>query len=178
MYGHEIILDDNAVDVAFSKSGLRFVVLTTSGVAVYSWQLKEIPVKTPVLECTVSFANIKARHVQVAFVNEDEIYVLTCPRDSQDNAIERIRLDTKDSVQLDLKLSSISSIFTDVAHGFLGLYSQEQKRFFLTHNNGSDLIVDPEYHDYPSVDAAHFSAVKTVDDEVCSLYPLPPKKIR
>lgn len=170
IYGHEVPLNDNAVDVAFSKSGIHFAVLTNSHIAVYSWQLKSVPIKGPVLECTIPFANNKARHTQVVFVNEDEIYVSTCPRDSRDAEIERMHLETKDSLQIPSELASTSLIFTDVAQDLLGLYSQDQKRFLLARNNGLQLVVDPQYYDFPNVDAAHMCAVKTIDDEVCYLF--------
>ncbi|OJD18861.1 hypothetical protein AJ78_01116 [Emergomyces pasteurianus Ep9510] len=73
----DILLESNAVDVAFSKSNTQFAVLTTTRIYLYGWDLKIAPVAGPELKTSYPILNSSSRPRRVAFLEEDEIYVLS-----------------------------------------------------------------------------------------------------
>lgn len=112
---HEISIDYNIVDVAFSKSGTKIAILTTRGFALYTWTLKNTPAPEAKLSFFHSFSQPACRPRQIAFIAEDDIYVLMHDDFGQEK-VERIDYQTKEeTVAFVPEISChISSIFPDL----------------------------------------------------------------
>nr|KMM73499.1 IKI3-like protein [Coccidioides posadasii RMSCC 3488] len=101
----EMPLDYNAVDIAFSKSGTKIAVLTSEGIAIYSWQLRTSPPPEPSLDYFYPFPQMSKRPRHIAMLDENIIYVLM-QTDMFSEEVERIDIDTK---EVTIVLSSTES---------------------------------------------------------------------
>ncbi|KAF2461618.1 IKI3 family-domain-containing protein [Lineolata rhizophorae] len=74
---HEINLETNAVDVAFSRSGQRISVLHKGSVALYSYKLLGKPIPQPVLEGRCAFPDPEGcRPRQIRFLGDSKAVVV------------------------------------------------------------------------------------------------------
>ncbi|KAJ5673873.1 hypothetical protein N7462_009312 [Penicillium macrosclerotiorum] len=118
MAHNELPLDSNVVDVAFSNSGTRIAVLMNKSFSIFLWSLKSRPVPVPILESSYPLSDSPAtRPRQIAFLNENEVYVL---KDSGPNTtnIERTKLETRETqiVYQSADSEQLSSIFAGIGH--------------------------------------------------------------
>lgn len=118
MAHHELKLNSNAIDVAFSKSNSRFAVLMKDHFSVFLWPIKNKLVQPPVLESSHQLPEApESRPRQIAFLNENEVYIL---RDNGPNntQIECTALETRSTkiVHKSGESEQLYSIFTAVGH--------------------------------------------------------------
>lgn len=172
MAHNELILDSNAVDVAFSKSGTRIAVLMKDHFSVFAWPLKTRPVPSPVLESSYPLSDAPdSRPRQIAFLNETEVYVL---KDAYPNNthIERTTLETRitklayqaaDSEQL-------ISIFPSLGHETLWLSHINQHGQSISYSNIENVSADEfqlsPWTQCPPVDTYWAKGVQISEDKV------------
>ncbi|WEW55517.1 Putative elongator complex protein 1 [Emydomyces testavorans] len=110
----EVCLDYNAIDVAFSKSGTKIAVLTSKGVAIYSWQMRTMPPPNPEFDHFYPFSQ-PSNTRSIAFLDESHVYMLT-QKNASHAGIERINLDTKEVTSVFTAADSdrLLSIFSNI----------------------------------------------------------------
>lgn len=114
----EVAMDANIVDVAFSRTGERIAVLTRDNFSVFAWSIKQRPVPEPMLESSYPLPTAtENRPRQIAFLNENEVYVLT-HRESGKSQIERTALETRESkvVYEAAEGEHVQRIFSSLCH--------------------------------------------------------------
>jgi elongator complex protein 1 len=177
MAHNELTLESNAIDVAFSKSGSRIAVLMSDRLSVYLWSLKSRPVPVPILESSypLSYA-ITSRPRQIAFVNENEVYVL---KDNGPNSscIERTILDTRttESVYQAADSEQLASIFAGIGHQALWFSHARQPARPLSYSSielssSGNLDIAP-WAESPNVDS-HWARVVSISEDEVRLYSL------
>lgn len=115
MCAHEVSLEHNAVDVAFSKSGTQFAVLTYEGISIYSWDLKAKPSREPSLRHFLHFSNKNLRPLNMCFFGEKKLYITK----TTDFGCEVQELNVENEqfiTTLQIHNSYGISIFADVCH--------------------------------------------------------------
>lgn len=172
MAHNELELDSNVVDVAFSKSGTRIAVLTTSSFSIFLWSLKSRPVPMPILESSYPLSDApECRPRQIAFLNDNEVYVLkdTAPNTSH---IELTTLETRESriIYETAESEQLSSIFAGIGHQALWFSHARQIGQPVSYSSiervdGSDVTIAP-WAESPSADTHWARAVSISDDEV------------
>ncbi|KGO68497.1 Uncharacterized protein PITC_071220 [Penicillium italicum] len=170
MAHNELALDSNAIDVAFSKSGARIAVLVSSKLSVYLWSLKSRPVPVPILESSYPLSDAPAsRPRQIAFLNENEVYVL---KDNGPNSshIERTILDTRttESVYQAAGEEQLASIFAGIGHQALWFSHARQPARPVSYSSIEDsssgnLDVAP-WGESPNVDS-HWARVVSISED-------------
>ena len=118
MAHNELELDSNIIDVSFSKSNSRLAILMKDSFSVFRWSTKTRPVPLPILESTYPLPNgAESRPRQIAFLNENEVYIL---RDQRPNKarIERTILDKNltDVTYESTEFEQLYSIFSTLGH--------------------------------------------------------------
>lgn len=174
MAHNELPLDSNVIDVAFSTSGTRIAVLMEKSFSVFLWSLKSCPVPVPILESSYPLSDSPSRRPrQIAFINENEVYVL---KDSGPNTdhIERTTLETRESriVYRAADAEQISSIFPGIGHQALWFSHASQPGRPVTYSS-IDSIPEEDINvaawaESPNVDTRWARAVSISDDEVTS----------
>jgi elongator complex protein 1 len=177
MAHNELALESSAIDVAFSKSGNRIAVLTSTAFSVYLWSLKSRPVPVPILESSYPLSDAPAsRPRQIAFLNENEVYVL---KDNGPNSshIERTALDTRttESVYQAVGSEQLSSIFAGIGHQALWFSHARQPARPVSYSSieespSGNLDIAP-WGESPNVDS-HWARVVSISDHevrLCSL---------
>lgn len=172
MAHNELLLDSNVIDVAFSKSGTRVAVLMEKSFSVFLWSLKSRPVPAPILESSYPLSDSDSRRPrQIAFINENEVYVL---KDSGPNTdhIERTTLETRESriVYRTADAEQVSSIFPGIGHQALWFSHAPQPGRPVTYSS-IDSITEEDVNvaawtESPSVDTRWACAVSISEDEV------------
>ncbi|KAJ5570934.1 hypothetical protein N7535_004594 [Penicillium sp. DV-2018c] len=170
MAHNELALESNAIDVAFSKSGTRIAVLMSNRFSVYLWSLKSRPVPAPILESSYPLPDSRAsRPRQIAFVNDNEIFVL---KDSGPNSshIERTILDTRttESVYQAADSEQLASIFPGIGHQALWLSHARQptwpaKYSSIEVSSSGDLDITL-WDERPNVDS-HWARVVSISED-------------
>lgn len=170
MAHNELILDSNAIDVAFSKSGTRIAVLMNDSFSVFLWALKNRPVPTPILESSYPLSDAPdSRPRQIAFLNETEVFVLKNggPNNAQ---IERTTLETRVTKTMHQAADSeqLFSIFPSLGHETLWLSHVSQHGQPVSYSNieqlsGDEFQVVP-WPQSPTVDTHWAKAVHISED--------------
>ncbi|KAJ6031230.1 hypothetical protein N7540_001962 [Penicillium herquei] len=170
MAHNELQLDSNVVDVAFSKSGTRIAVLMESRFSIFLWSLKSRPVPVPILESSYPLPDApQSRPRQIAFVNDNEIYVL---KDSGANQthIEQTMLETRESriIYEAAESEQLSSIFAGIGHQSLWFSHAPQPGQAVTYSSiemiENELVIAP-WTESPSADTHWARAVSISDTE-------------
>ncbi|KAI5303627.1 diphosphomevalonate decarboxylase [Ascosphaera pollenicola] len=165
MAGHEVELEQNAIDVAFSQSGRQFVVLTGSGITLYDWALNKRPTPAPRCSSHFPFDNRQARHTRVAFLGEKTVFsVGQCP--VLGTELQTINLETKEvSVHIQpTDTGKISSVFPDINHKSLWYHQQGQGRngsYFVASGTEAGLLRDSTPHASPTQETSYAAVAET-----------------
>ena len=167
---YEISLDYNVVDVAFSTSGANIAVLTTSGFALYTWELRGSALE-PKFGFFHSFSQPTERARQIAFLDEDDVYVLKQNEFGQDK-IDRINVSTKEenTVFVPEMFDCISSIFSDLRQSTLWIAmnahnSKARSYFYISNESPESPSVIP-WADSPTNDTCWANVIKLKDGNV------------
>ncbi|KAL4878550.1 IKI3 family-domain-containing protein [Aspergillus karnatakaensis] len=171
MAHNELLLDSNAIDVAFSKTGTRIAVLMKDRFSVYLWSLKSRPVPIPILESSYPLSDEKdSRPRQIEFVNDTEVYILRS-RGPNSTCIERTTLETRESkvVYEAADSEQLVSIFASLCHEALWFSHTPQPGRLVAYSNISVASLD-EFHvtpwtESPAVDTSWAKAAQVSDDE-------------
>lgn len=167
----EVAMDANIVDVAFSRTGERIAVLTRDNFSVFAWSTKQRPVPEPILESSYpSPTATESRPRQIAFLNENEVYVLT-HRGADKPQIERTALETRESMVIyeGAEGEHIHRIFSSLCHRNLW-FSKSSAPGLITYSRValSD-AGDPDVADWnngPPTDTHWAYAVRIDEDQV------------
>lgn len=168
---YEISLDYNIVDVAFSKSGTNKAVLTTSGFALYTWELKRGVAQEPQFAFFHSFSQPTERARQISFLSEDDVYVLKQNEFGQDK-INRINISTKEeeTIFVPEMLDCISAIFPDLRQGALWIamnaHNSKARSYFYISNEVPESPSVVPWSDSPTSDTIWAHAIKLKDGNV------------
>ncbi|KAJ5812211.1 hypothetical protein N7474_008512 [Penicillium riverlandense] len=171
MAHNELALDSNVIDVAFSKSGTRIAVLMQDHFSVFLWPLKSRPVAVPMLESSYPLSDAsQSRPRQVAFLNENEVYVL---KDSSPNTshIERTALETRSTqtVYQAADASQLSSIFPGIGHQALWFSHAPQPTrpasYSCVNPSATDGFEISSWSESPNIDTHWARAVSISEDE-------------
>ncbi|KAJ5501455.1 hypothetical protein N7453_006272 [Penicillium expansum] len=170
MAHNELTLDSNAIDVAFSKSGARIAVLMSNTLSIYLWSLKSRPVPVPILESSYPLSDAPtSRPRQVAFLNENEVYVL---KDNGPNSshIERTILDTRTTefVYQAADEEQLASIFAGIGHQALWFSHARQPARPVSYSSieespSGNLDIAP-WGESPNVDS-HWARVVSISED-------------
>lgn len=125
----DVSLESNAVDVVFSKSSTQFAVLTMTGIYLYGWDLKALPVADPELKASYPILNASSRPRRITFLEEREIYVLSQHGYSQEN-IQKTDINTKETttVYQSKDSSMLSSLFSNLQQNSLWICQEGRNR--------------------------------------------------
>ncbi|KAJ5112266.1 hypothetical protein N7532_000311 [Penicillium argentinense] len=168
MAHNELALDSNAIDVAFSKSGTRIAVLMKDSFSIFLWALKSRPVPVPILESSYPLSDAStSRPRQIAFVDENEVYVLREPKPNS-TIIEKTMLETRSTEVIHEALGTrFSSIFPGIGHDSLWIsHKPISGATYSSIPSGSegDAAVDL-WTESPSIDTPFARAVSISEDE-------------
>ncbi|KAK2749590.1 hypothetical protein FQN57_005812 [Myotisia sp. PD_48] len=159
----EISLESNIVDVAFSMSGDKIAILAADGLSIYTWDLNSTSGPEPQFQTFYPLDTQRSR--QVAFLNEDEVYILSQTYFGGEK-IERINLQTEvtDIIFVPKETDHISAIFSDFEQKELWVSQITRKQrarsylYLSVVDSGAASIVP--WHDSPSNDTSWASAVE------------------
>lgn len=177
MAHNELALESNVIDVAFSKSGSRIAVLMSNTLSIYLWSLKSRPVPIPILESSYPLSDDPAsRPRQIAFLNENEVYVL---KDNGLNSshIERTILDTRttESVYQAGDEEQLASIFAGIGHRALWFSHARQPARPVSYSSieesSSGTPDITPWGESPNVDS-HWARVVSISEDEVRLYSL------
>ncbi|KAL1960232.1 hypothetical protein VTO42DRAFT_8775 [Malbranchea cinnamomea] len=131
----DIVLDFNAIDVAFSKSSSRIAVLTSNGVSVHSWDLRTVDSLNLKQENFFPFSRSSERARQICFLGETDVYVLK-QRDFASGDIERIDLVTGKSVSVfqSNDTGHLAAMFSNLEQNVLWLSQRFRQRKELSYS--------------------------------------------
>ncbi|KLJ10002.1 elongator complex protein 1 [Blastomyces silverae] len=166
----DILLESNAIDVAFSKSSTQFAVLTMAGIYLYSWDIKVAPVADPELKATYPILNSSSRPRRITFLEEKEIYVLSQHGNSQEN-VEKTDIDTKETtiVYQSNDSSILSSIFPNLQQNSLWICQEGLNRkagsYIKLSPNGANGLFAEIPHESPSQETCWAYATELSDGE-------------
>lgn len=175
MAHNELPLDNNAIDVAFSKTGTRIAVLMKDHFSVFLWSLKARPVATPILESSYPLSGAPdSRPRQISFLQDNEIYILMTggPNNAQ---IERTALETRETKIAHQAADSehFFSIFASFDHEALWFSHVTQPGKSITYSSIIPQSVDEfavtPCTQSPAVDTYWAEVVQVSDDEVILL---------
>ncbi|KZZ93667.1 IKI3 family protein [Ascosphaera apis ARSEF 7405] len=161
MAGHEVLLKENAIDVSFSISGRRFVVLSESGITLYNWSLNKRPTPDPQLSAFFPFDNTQVRYTRVAFLGEKKVFSIGSHSEGGTD-LRTIDLVTKEvSFQSQpLNKRQIVSIFPDVNHKYL-CYQWRQGKDQGFGSTETGIIQDGVSHFTPLQEITHAALAET-----------------
>ncbi|KAJ4294593.1 putative elongator complex protein 1 [Kalmusia sp. IMI 367209] len=127
----QLVLDRKALDVAFSKSGMRLAVLSDTDVAVYSLDLNKRPIPTPKFLWRNKLSTEHSPQ-HVAFDGDDRVYVLSNMWDEEESFIWLNDGETMVEKGPILEVAKVSSIASDL----------ESQHVFVNLQNGSLVSVE------------------------------------
>jgi elongator complex protein 1 len=162
-----LVLENNAIDVAISKSGTRLAVLSGKDIALYALDMSKRPIPKPAfLWRNDAISTHCPRHI--AFVGDDELFCLTDNWDEDESCLWRSVGDKMVS-QGPIIDGSVSSLTSD--HDYHTLCVQFQNGGLHSIDTGdASTDLPPQtlpIHKFPSL-APDFRIV-TIDGEVCSM---------
>ncbi|PGH27475.1 hypothetical protein AJ80_00715 [Polytolypa hystricis UAMH7299] len=168
MAAHEVPLEANAIDIAFSKSGTQIAVLTMNGFYLYNWELKLKPTPEPTLKSFYPFSDISGRARRIVFLKEDEVYVLRQNGPFGEH-IERTVLETGETAPVlqEREPGIVTSIFPDLDQNSLCLYQEGGTRkhgsYFTTSVENGDQTLAPA--ECPAQDTYWHAAIQLANGE-------------
>ncbi|KAI5289157.1 hypothetical protein KEM54_004314 [Ascosphaera aggregata] len=169
MAGHEVELDENAIDVAFSRSGRQFAVLTKSGISVYTWSLNKRPTPEPKLSCSFAFDEKLTRRLRLAFLAESHVI---CVGQSPELGTElrKINLETKEtSIELQpADVARISSLFPDIDHHSIWFLENDRNgkcSYSFAADVDTNILKNLIPHNCPTQETSYAAVGKTPDGQ-------------
>ncbi|EGC42114.1 elongator complex protein [Histoplasma capsulatum var. duboisii H88] len=166
----DIPLESNAVDIAFSKSSAQFAVLTMGGIYLYNWDIKAVPLADPEFQAFCPILTSSSRPRRIAFLEENEVYVLTQHGCSQGN-IERTDIDSKKTTTIYQSNNSsiLSSIFPNVQQNSLWICQRGQNSkagsYIKLSSGGANGPLTEIPHESPGQDTCWANATELPDGE-------------
>jgi elongator complex protein 1 len=161
-----LLIENNAIDVAISKSGTRLAVLSGKDVALYALDMSKRPIPKPAfLWRSDAISTQCPRHV--AFVGDDEVFCLTDNWDEDESCLWRSEGEKMVS-QGPIIDGAVSSVTSDLDYKTLCVQFQNGALHSVdTSETSTDLPPQTlPIHKFPSLAPEFKTAI--IDGEVCS----------
>ncbi|ODH23951.1 hypothetical protein ACO22_05347 [Paracoccidioides brasiliensis] len=170
MAAYDISLESNAIDVAFSKSSSQFAVLTMTGIYLYAWNLKAVPTADPELKAIYPLLNASSRPRRIAFLEENELYVLNQRGYSQQD-IEKtlVNMQETTTVYQSKDANMLSSIFPNTLQNSLWICQEGRTRkpglYFKLSSEGPSGLLEEILHESPTQETCWANAIQLPDGQ-------------
>jgi elongator complex protein 1 len=165
---HTLALENNAIDVAISKSGSRLAVLSNNDLALYALEMHKRPIPKPAFLWRSDAINTQCpRHV--AFIGDEELFCLTDNWDEDESCLWRCEGDNLVLQGPIIEAGGISSLMSDLDYKALCIQSQNGALYSID-TSGMSTDLPPQtvpIHKFPFL--APEARIAAIDGEVfCS----------